>query len=380
MDKLITKARQIRDDLAEQFSAGGETRSRLLKRAGGVVLLLLILPKLWPLVTAQVAAWFVEPPEPERFEVDAVRVERQLLDDTIQSTGTVKARYEVELSTEVAGKITELHINEGQPVQRGDLLVKINDNDLQADLKRIKSNIEVMEESENRQRQLFERGGATQEDYDATRIQLNNLRAEMAAIEAQIERTEVRAPFDGVLGLKYVDEGSYITPSTRIATLRDLGTVYLDFSVPERYSSRIRTGSEVKFTVQGVDSLFTGRVFAVEPGIDPRARTVNIRAVTDNEEGLLRSGAFANLKLVLESYDDAIMIPAIALIPDDGQYKVMVYEDGQVRERLVETGIRTRNSVQVTSGLEIGETVLINGLLQVQEGMDVALRQIRNLN
>src|SRR5690625_549351 len=116
MDKLITKARQIRDDLAAQFSAGGETRSRLLKRAGGVVLLLLILPKLWPLVTAQVAAWFVEPPETERFEVDAVRVERQLLDDTIQSTGTVKARYEVELSTEVAGKGTELHIKDRKSV------------------------------------------------------------------------------------------------------------------------------------------------------------------------------------------------------------------------------------------------------------------------
>src|SRR5690625_7885241 len=101
-----------------------------------------------------------------------------MLDNTIQSTGTVKARYEVELSTEVAGKVTELHINEGQPVERGDLLVKINDNDLQADLERIKSNIEAMEEGENGQRQLFERGGATQEDYDATRIQLNNLRAE----------------------------------------------------------------------------------------------------------------------------------------------------------------------------------------------------------
>src|SRR5690625_26622 len=116
MDKLTTKTRQIWNDLAEQYSAGGEIRSRLLKRAGGVVLLLLILPKRWPLITTQVTAWFVEPPEPELFEVDAVRVERQLLDDTIQSTGTVKARYEVELSTEVAGEGTELHIKDRKSV------------------------------------------------------------------------------------------------------------------------------------------------------------------------------------------------------------------------------------------------------------------------
>lgn len=362
--------------MKESFSEP-EKRKKLYKIAGVTVVLLLVLPKVIPPITSVIQDRFTEETV-DIIEVDGVAANVETLDDVITSTGTLRANYEIDLSVEESGQIIELHINEGSEVEEGELLLKINDNDLQADLERVESNIEVMEESASRQRQLFERGGATQEEYDAALMQLNNLRAEKAAIEAQIVRTKVVAPFDGMVGLKYVDVGGYVTPSTRIATLRDLSSVKIDFSIPERFAARIQTGSEVRFTVQGTDSTFTGEVFAVEPGIDPRTRSVNIRAISDNSDGMLRSGAFANIEVILETFEDAILVPAISLIPDMGGYKVLVYEDGLVNERQVETGIRTSDQVQILSGLEPDETILVNGLLQVRDGMEVRMRSISN--
>jgi membrane fusion protein, multidrug efflux system len=330
----------------------------------------------------KVAPWFsslsVFTPEEEieLILVDAFVVQQQQLDNKINATGNLRAIQEVELSTEVSGKVIGLHIEEGAEVERGQLLVKVNDNDLQAEKRRLESNIEVMEESADRQQQLFERGGATQEDFDNTMMQLNNLRAEFASVEVQIERTEVRAPFDGVVGLTYISDGAYVTPSSRIASLQNMGSVRIDFSVPERYSANIGRGNEIRFTVQGVDSVFTGEVIATEPQIDPRTRTLQVRAVSENGEGLLNPGAFANVELILTTFDDALMIPSVALIPDAGNYKVLVHNDGFVNERPVTTGTRTRNQVQILDGLAPGDTILVSGLLQVSEGSEVELRSI----
>jgi len=375
MEKPKSKYIDI-DSIKESYS-DPKKRKKLFKIGGAVIVLLLVLPKIIPIITSAIQDRFIDE-EVEIIEVDGVVASAEAIDDVITSTGTLRANFEIDLSVEESGQIIELHINEGSEVEEGDLLLKINDNDLQADLERVESNIEVMEESASRQRQLFERGGATQEEYDAALMQLNNLRAEKAAIEAQIIRTEVVAPFDGMVGLKYVDVGGYVTPSTRIASLRDLSSVKIDFSIPERFAARIQTGNEVRFTVQGTDSLFTGEVYAIEPGIDPRTRSVNIRAISDNSGGILRSGAFANVEVILESFEEAILIPAVSLIPDMGEYKVLVFEDGVVSERLVETGIRTSDKVQILSGLAPDETVLVNGLLQVRDGMQVQIRSIQD--
>jgi membrane fusion protein, multidrug efflux system len=355
-----------------------EKRKKINTIAIVIIAVLLIIPKAIPILSAAISPLIYEEPEAELFSVDVVVAEAQLLDNTLKSTGTLRANQQIDLRTEVSGKVTGIYFDEGSRVSSGDLLLKINDNDLQADLARIRSNIEMTEETRERQQRLFERGGVTQEDYDATLMQLNNLRAEQAAIEVQIERTEVVAPFDGVVGLRYVDEGSFITTSTDIATLRDLNSVRIDFSIPERYAGQVETGSDVRFSVQGIDSVFTGEVAAIEPGIDPQSRTINIRAVCDNQEGLLRSGAFANIELILESFDGTIMIPSVALIPDMGQYKVMVYENGTVSEQIVETGIRNSENVQILNGLAQQDTVLVNGLLQVRDGMQVQIRDIVN--
>jgi membrane fusion protein, multidrug efflux system len=341
-----------------------------------MVAVLIAYPKVEPLFRS---IDFFSPEEIiETVQVDAVVIQPEQLDNMISATGTLRAIQEVELSTEVSGKVIGLYIEEGAEVERRQLLVKVNDNDLQAEKTRLEANIEVMEESAARQQQLFERGGATQEDYDNTLMQLNNVRAEYASVEVQIERTEVRAPFDGIVGLTYISDGAYVTPSSRIASLQNMNSVRIDFSVPERYSANIQTGSEIRFEVQGVDSVFTGEVIAVEPQIDPRTRTLQVRAISDNSQGLLNPGAYANVQLILSSFGDAVMVPSVSLIPDAGEYKVMVYREGYVEERSVTTGVRTRNRVQVLEGLTPGDTVLVSGLMQVRDSTEVELRNVEN--
>jgi membrane fusion protein, multidrug efflux system len=338
--------------------------------------IVIVFPKLVPVLSSMEI--FTPEEEVVVMQADAVVVQGELLDNKISSTGNVRAIQEVELSTEVSGKVIGLHINEGSEVERGELLVKVNDNDLQAEKTRLESNIEMMEETQARQQQLFERGGVTQEDYDNTLMQLNNLHAELASVEAQIERTEVRAPFNGIVGLTYISDGAYVTPSTRIASLQDMNSVRIDFSVPERYSASVMSGNEIRFEVQGVDSVFTGEVIASEPQIDPRTRTLQVRALSGNEEGLLNPGSFANVELILTTYEDAIMVPSVSLIPDAGTYKVLIVENGTAREQIVYTGMRTRNHVQILNGLAPGDTVLVSGLLQVNDGEKVEIRNFQN--
>jgi membrane fusion protein, multidrug efflux system len=338
--------------------------------------LIILYPKAHPLIS-EIPIFQQEETE-TKIQADGIIIQTERLDSSISATGTLRAIQEVDLSVEVSGKIIDLRIEEGSEVERGQLLVKVNDNDLQAEKSRLESNIEVLEESQRRQQQLFERGGATQEDYDNTLMQLNNVQAELASVEVQIDRTEVNAPFDGIVGLTYISDGAYVTPSTRIASLQDMSSMRVDFSIPERYSSSVMAGNTIRFEVQGVDSLFTGQVIAAEPQIDPRTRTIQIRAVTDNSDRLLNPGAFANVELILTSIDNATMVPAVSLIPDDGRYKVMVFENGIVHERFVTTGVRTQNNVHVTEGLETGEIILVNALQQVNDGDPVEIRTIQN--
>jgi len=352
-----------------------ENKRKIMYTIVASIAAILIIPKLIGLILD--LNLFAEEPEPFIFQADAVVAEASYLEDLISSTGTVRAIQEIDLSSETSGKVIGLHINEGSEVTAGDLLVKVNDNDLQAELARLESNIELFEETSERQQQLFERGGATQEDYDNTLMQLNNLRAEHATVMVQIDRTEVRAPFDGIVGLTYISEGAYVTPSTRIASLQNTDSVRVDFTIPERYSANVRMGNQINFEVQGVDSLFTGEVIATEPQIDPRTRTVQVRAVAENPGRVLNPGAFANVELVLSAFDEALVLPSVALVPDNGSFKVLVYQDGKVRETFVETGIRLRDRIQILSGIAPGDTVLVNGLMQLSEGSDV---EIRNLN
>ncbi len=357
-----------------------------LKRIVTVIIVLLVVgglsyPKIKPLLSSA-----ADNPQSGNtggrslLEVEAVEVDYETIEDRIYSSGTIQANEVVELSAEASGIIMEIYFEEGREVQEGDLLLKINDSELQAQKQRAEFRLNLAEQREERQRRLLERGGISQEDYDATLNEVNVLRSEVRLINAQIDKTEIRAPFSGIIGLKYVSKGSYIGPNTRIASLQEVDPIKIDFSVPERYISRVTVGDNIQFTVQGVDSTFTGEVYAIEPRINTQTRTLQIRAISENPSNLLYPGAFANIVLILDEIDDALMVPTMSIVPELNAQKVFVVRDGVVQEQRIQSGIRTSEKVQIVDGINQGDTVLTTGILQVRPGMEVNITQLTKSN
>jgi membrane fusion protein (multidrug efflux system) len=306
-----------------------------------------------------------------RLPVVGMVVEPRVFDNAIVASGTILASEEVELRSEVAGKVIALPFREGARVRKGDLLVKINDADLRAQLLRARSRLELATQREERQRKLREINGVSADQVDEARNELTAATAEVALLEANLQKTEVRAPFNGVIGIRLVSEGSYISSATLVARLQDMSFVKIDFSVPEKYAPQVRVGMPITFTIEGTSEVFNGTVYAIEPKIDPATRSLRVRARSSNESGRILPGSYTKVRLVLDRRSDAILIPSPALMPDlDGQ-KVFLAKNGQARLVRVEAGLRTENLVQIISGISPADTVLTTGLLQLREGSPI---------
>ena len=305
--------------------------------------------------------------------VSAHIIKYEVLDNKVLTTGTVLANEEVDLKSEVNGKITKILFHEGSYVNEGDLLVKINDADLQAQLQSAKSRLELQKDTEYRQKQLLEKEAISQEDYDMTANQLQVNQAEVELIKAQIDKTEIRAPFSGIVGLKNVSEGSFVNNSTVIASLQNINPIKIDFSIPVRHSSMVEVGDEINFTISGNNKKYIGKVYAIEPKIDPVTRTLQIRALCSNTGREILPGSFASVELVLKKIENAILVPSEALIPDIQGQKVFVYRNGIATPQQVETGIRTDKNVQLTSGVSEGDTIITSGMLQLRPGAPVKI-------
>lgn len=298
-------------------------------------------------------------------------VKPRTLNETISANGTLLANESVDLRSEISGAITEIHFEEGAKVKSGDLLVKTNDSELAAQLQRTLFRIELAKSQESRQQQLIARGGTSREAYDEAVNSVRVLEAEADLIRAQLEKTEIRAPFDGVVGLRFVSLGSYLTPSTRIATLQDLDQLKIDFTISERYMGRVHPGTPITFTVAGMPERFAGEVYAVEPAVEVQTRSTLLRARAINPGRRLLPGAYASVEVPLDQIKNAILVPTTAIIPGLNQRSLFVIENGQAAARDVETGIRLAREIQIISGLKAGDKVITSGLLQLRNGMPV---------
>jgi membrane fusion protein (multidrug efflux system) len=311
-----------------------------------------------------------------RIQVTAVQIRPETVNNMVRANGTVMANEEVDLRSEMTGKVEKIYFSEGSRVRKGELLIKLDDSELRAERSKLESQRKVLQEKERRRKQLLEKQSISPEDYEAAQNELNSIIAEGELIEAKIRKTELRAPFDGLIGLRYVSEGSYVSPDIRIASLQNVSIVKVDFSVPERYARAVRKGQPIEFRVSGLPEMHRGKIFAVEPKIDPVTRNVLLRAICPNDEGHIIPGAFAEVELVLEQISDALMIPSEALVPDIQGQKVYICQGGFAREVRVEIGLRTDTRVQVTRGLHPSDTVLTSGLLQVVPGSPVKLTEV----
>lgn len=306
---------------------------------------------------------------PPLVEVHTVAPER--LAETLATTGTVYADERVEVVSEVAGKVERILFSEGTRVAAGALLVALDRTELSAERERVAARLELARRRAERQRQLYDEGLISDQEFDAAATEADALAAELAVIEARLAKTEIRAPFAGVVGLRRISEGAYLSPQTQVTTLLDTDPAKLEFAVPERYAAQFGPGKTVEFRVAGIDGVRSARVYAIEPSVDPETRTVPVRAISPNPDGALLPGAFADVTLPIRQVENALTVPSIAVIPELGGKKVWVVENGTARPRQIETGIRTGDRVEVTSGLEAGERVIVVGLQLVRPGLEV---------
>jgi membrane fusion protein, multidrug efflux system len=349
--------------------------------AGVGVVGALAAPKVLPLLSAPAAEKRTEASggaakprsEGRLVKVSTYRVQPTRFTETITSTGSLIAEEGVELQAEINGKVVAINFREGSRVRRGDLLLKLNDADLRATYERAKYRKELAMLRERRIAQLLKQGVARQEEYDMALNELNVQDAEIELTRAQIAKTEIRAPFDGIVGLRFVSEGAFVNAATRIATLQRLDQLKVDFAVPEKYASRIKIGSPITFMIAGRDSRFRGEIYAFDPRIDMATRTVLIRARYPNPDRRVLPGAFANVVLVLDEVLDAVLVPAVAVVAGLDEKNVYIVLDGKATRRAVETGTRTATTVQVLAGLQPGDLVITSGLQQMREGLAVAV-------
>jgi len=307
---------------------------------------------------------------------NAMVIGPSVLREMINSTGTLLPDEEVDLSFETSGKIVSVNFTEGTRVKRGDLLAKINDRHLQAQLLKLKAQRKLAEEREFRQRNLLSRDAISQESYDQAVTELQALEADVMLLEARIAETELRAPFDGIIGLRYLSEGAYANPNARIARLVKISPLKIEFSVPERYSGSVGPGFPITFSIDGINQPFRASVYAIDPMVDIRTRTIVVRALFPNQSEGLKPGRFAAINMQLDEIKDAIAIPTEALIPEMDGDKVYVFRNGQARQLTVRTGLRTADRIQIVEGLSFGDTLLITGVMQLRQGIPVVLDQI----
>lgn len=306
--------------------------------------------------------------------VDGIEVKTTEFNNNLEITGSIEANEAVTLRSEVAGLVTGIYFKEGGNVSKGATLVKINDRDIQAQLREALTRQNLSASNENRAKQLLEKGAISQEEYDTSQAELQALRSQVQLIRAQLAKTTIIAPFSGKVGLRNISVGEYLTPNTVIANLLSTNPVKISFSIPEKYVSQLNTNSNISFNIDGRNKTYTGKVFAIEPGINEQTRTLQIKALAPNANNELLPGSFAKVKLALTSIKDAILIPTEAVIPVLKGKVVYVSKNGKAQQVPIETGTRTADKILVLSGLNVGDTVLTTGAMALKPEADVKVK------
>jgi len=312
---------------------------------------------------------------PRDLLVDGYVVRTENLSNTLDASGTLLANEETRLQSELSARVIRIYLREGQPASKGAVLVKLYDADLRAQLQKLQTQKALAERILERERTLLAKGGVSQQQVDVDAASVAGFDADIAQVLAQIQRTEIRAPYNGTIGLRAVSEGTVVSPSTVIASFQQTNPLKLDFSVPEKYSDLLKVGDPVRFTVASDTRTFTGKVYAIEPQVDLTTRTVKLRAQVPNPKGELRPGQFASVRLTLSETPQALMVPSQAIVPSARDKKVIVSRNGKAAFVTVETGLRNANKVQIVRGVQPGDTVITSGLLQIKP--DATVKVVR---
>ncbi len=308
--------------------------------------------------------------------VDIIIAANEEFPSSIEVNGSVLSEEMVELHPEVSGRITYLNMPDGATVKAGTMLAKINDADLQAQLQQQKVQFDLAQKTEQRMKKLLAVNGIDQATYDAALSQMNLVDANIKVINAQIDKTVIKAAFSGRLGLRLVSEGAYVTPSTIIGTLQQTDKIKIDFSVPESYENLIGIGKTISVQTAGSKESLTAIISAMEPQINTATRNIKVRAKL--ESGSLIPGAF--VKVMLDNKVTGIVVPTNVIIPDAFSNQVVLIKKGKVVFKNVETGIRTANIVEITKGIEVGDSVIVSGVLFVRPNSKIKIKAVKTID
>lgn len=301
------------------------------------------------------------------------------LNNDVFATGKIGAMNQIDIIPEVSGKITAIYFKEGETVAKGSLLVKLNDADLQAQLLKSKSQITLSEQKLERLKKLIAINGISKEEVDIQENELNSLKADQAFILSQIAKTNVVAPFSGVIGLKNISEGSFVNTQSPIASLVQIKPVFVEFSVPEKYIELFKKGVDIKFASENTSSekVYKANIYAIEPRVDENTKTIKARAMYDGNE-LFYPGSFVKVFVNLQKTENALLVPTECVIPTLKGQKVFVSRNGVATETMVTIGIRNDDKIQILSGINQGDTIVASGLLAVRN--KVALKFLKSVN
>ncbi|MDJ1498233.1 efflux RND transporter periplasmic adaptor subunit [Cytophagaceae bacterium DM2B3-1] len=299
-------------------------------------------------------------------QVSGVVATPQRFSDAIAVSGSLDANEQVQIRSQVSGLVKGIYFKEGSIVKEGQLLIQIDNQELEAQLSQALTREKLSAANEERSRKLLAVESISQQEYDVALADFRALQAQTRLIRAQLEKTQIRAPFTGTIGLRAISVGEYLSSTTTVANLVNTNPVKVTFSVPEKYMNQLKVNTEVHFTVAGSEKKYTARVYAIEPRIDVTTRTLQLRALADNPKGELLPGAFTSVELPLTTINDAILIPTEAIVPIQDGKKVFVSENGKAKEVKVETSTRREKDILITSGLHPGDTVLTSGVMSLK--------------
>lgn len=308
-------------------------------------------------------------------KVSVYTVKQESVAEKFQLSGTLLPNEFVDIKPEAQGLIRKILFTEGAKVNKGQLLVKLNDEDFQTQLRKALANKKLKEDNVKRNEALLKKEAIAQADYDASVTELTALEADIAYLKEQIRKTEIKAPFSGTIGLRKISEGAFITPATSITGLQDISQMKLEFSVPEKYATRIQAGDVVSFKVNNLDETFTAKIYATDAALANNTRSITMRAICQNKNDKLLPGLFASINITLENNGPVFLIPTQSVIPVLKGQKVFVVKGDSAIEVPVKTGFRTDQFVSVTSGLQEGDQVIVEGIMYVKPGAKVTLNR-----
>ena len=308
--------------------------------------------------------------------VDVLVARPRPISNEIEANGSVVANEYVELHPEISGRIVYLNVPEGAQVPQGTVIARINDADLQATLEKSRAQLALYQKTEERERKLLEINGINEADYDLAVSNVNSTKADIDYTQAQLDKTIIRAPFNGVVGLRQVSPGAYVTPANIIATVQQLDKTKVDFTLPEQYSSVVRKGSLVDVQVDALSrTRRKGLVVATEPQINLSSRNLKVRALL--QDGVAHPGAFVKVFVNAGTDKRSIMVPTNCIIPEDRNNQVILVKGGKAKVVNVETGVREADDIEITKGINPGDTVIVTGVLFARPDALVNIRNVK---